>query len=65
MGLVTVQRQSDWFVPFDKSNPTYNGTNHSAFYSTIFETPSDVSTCFFGLKKCMRDEQSGSHDPIR
>ena len=42
MALKSIQGQAEWFVAFDKTNPTYNGTNHTGYYAEIFGTPSEV-----------------------
>ena len=42
MALKSIQSQFEWFVPFDKANPGYNGTNLTEYYSQIFGSPSEV-----------------------
>ena len=45
LALFSIQGQ-EWFVAFEKENPTYNGTNVSDYYKTIFDSPSEVSQHF-------------------
>ena len=46
LALRCIQTQDEWFVAFDKENPTYNGTNVSEYYAGVFDSPSEVSLRF-------------------
>jgi hypothetical protein len=50
LALKCIQAQDEWFVPFDKANPTYNDTNVTEYYASIFGTPSEVRFLFFPKK---------------